>query len=568
LIAWLLIFTLAGIIAAFAALYLITAPVKSPELVKISIVAASILALLTLVLITPFIRWLRRGRNFRRFLFGVLCLVTLVALFYAEENFRGKWAWNHFKREWEAKGEKFDLASFIPPPVPDDQNFAMTPLFKPQFDFVRGTNGIEWRDTNGLERLRRVQPGQRPHGSTNAPPGFGSVERGKFTDLEAWQNFYRGNTNYPQPATAGTATADILVALGKFDSEFKELRDAAKTRPLSRFPIHYEEKPAFGILLPHLSQIKGLCQVFLLRAIARLELRQSEEALADLQMSFRLSDSIRGEPFLIDHLVRIATLSISLQGVREGLVRHAWNDEQLVVIEKHLASLDILAEYKQAMRSERACNLAGLEYFRGLGFRAPLAEFLYMNEEGGDQRAPGLLAGLNLMPSGWDYQNMITISRLHQDFTAAAVDAEKHRVFPEVAENMTNALQGLRATPFNIFAKTMMPALSRASMRSARIQASVDEARIACALERHRLANGKLPDSLDALAPRFIEKVPNDVINGQPHHYRVSPDGGYVIYSVGWNQRDDGGAIPASQDKNRVLDKSKDDWVWQLPAAD
>src|SRR5450759_3172774 len=42
------------------------------------------------VLVMFFIRWLCNWRNFRRFLFGIACLVTLIALSYAEENWRGK----------------------------------------------------------------------------------------------------------------------------------------------------------------------------------------------------------------------------------------------------------------------------------------------------------------------------------------------------------------------------------------------------------------------------------------------------------------------------------------------
>src|SRR5947209_7036616 len=72
------------------------------------------------VLIAKFIRWLCCWRNFRRFLFGLACFATLVALFYAEEDWRGWHDWNKFKHEWEAKGEHFDFASIVPPPVPDD----------------------------------------------------------------------------------------------------------------------------------------------------------------------------------------------------------------------------------------------------------------------------------------------------------------------------------------------------------------------------------------------------------------------------------------------------------------
>ena len=95
-------------------------------------------------------------------------------------------------------------------------------------------------------------------------------------------------------------------------------------------------------------------------------------------------------------------------------------------------------------------------------------------------------------------------------------------------------------------------------------QSSVDLARVACALERYRLANGQFPDTLDALAPKFIAKLPHDVINGQPLKYRRTDDGQFVLYSVGWNETDDGGTVGLT--KNGDLDPNKGDWVWRYPA--
>src|ERR1035438_7802187 len=68
-------------------------------------------------------------RHIKRSLFVLACFATLVALFYAEEDWRGWHAWNQFKHQWEAKGEKFDWQSVVPPPVPDDQNFACSPVW-------------------------------------------------------------------------------------------------------------------------------------------------------------------------------------------------------------------------------------------------------------------------------------------------------------------------------------------------------------------------------------------------------------------------------------------------------
>ena len=65
----------------------------------------------------------------------------MIALFYAEEDWRGWHAWNKFKHPWEAKGERFDRASVIPPTVPDDQNFALTPIVASCYLHVLDKNG-------------------------------------------------------------------------------------------------------------------------------------------------------------------------------------------------------------------------------------------------------------------------------------------------------------------------------------------------------------------------------------------------------------------------------------------
>src|SRR6187549_3604229 len=56
-------------------------------------------------------RWLSCWRNWRRLAFATLSLLTLIALFYAVENFRGALAWNHYRQAGAARGEKFDIVS-------------------------------------------------------------------------------------------------------------------------------------------------------------------------------------------------------------------------------------------------------------------------------------------------------------------------------------------------------------------------------------------------------------------------------------------------------------------------
>ena len=94
-------------------------------------------------------------------------------------------------------------------------------------------------------------------------------------------------------------------------------------------------------------------------------------------------------------------------------------------------------------------------------------------------------------------------------------------------------------------------------------QSSVDLARVACAVERYRLAHGEFPATLDALSPQFIVKVPYDIINDQPLHYQRKEDGHFLLYSVGWNGTDDGGTFALKPYAVRAVpDPEKGDWVW------
>ena len=70
-----------------------------------------------------------------------------------------------------------------------------------------------------------------------------------------------------------------------------------------------------------------------------------------------------------------------------------------------------------------------------------------------------------------------------------------------------------------------------------------------------------LSEKLDALVPAFIAKVPYDVIDRQPLRYRRTAADQFVLYSVGWNETDDGGQIALIHDKPPRPDFDQGDWV-------
>ena len=86
-------------------------------------------------------------------IFCAVALATLIGLFYAVVNWRGRRAWDAYRRDAESRGVIVDFAKLIPPTIPDDQNFAATPFFKPLFDFEPGTQ--KWRDKEAFDRVTK-----------------------------------------------------------------------------------------------------------------------------------------------------------------------------------------------------------------------------------------------------------------------------------------------------------------------------------------------------------------------------------------------------------------------------
>lgn len=66
------------------------------------------------------------------------------------------------------------------------------------------------------------------------------------------------------------------------------------------------------------------------------------------------------------------------------------------------------------------------------------------------------------------------------------------------------------------------------------------------ALRQYQLAHDAWPDTLDELVPQYLREVPTDPFDaeGRPLRYKRSGEG-YLLYSVGYDGKDDGGRAPA-----------------------
>lgn len=492
-------------------------------------------------------------------LVGLAVLATLAAILVTEEDWRGKRDWEAYKRAAAARGERLDVASAIPPMVPDDQNFFCAPI-------VATTLASEWNSEAGPRTGTNSAVDRmdfnlwRDHIGNEINQG-GNWQKGTLTDLKEWQTALRdfaatpeGKTNgFPVPAQPGAPAADVLFGLSVFDRALAELRQASQ-RPHMRIPLDYNNDfQSATELLPWLATMKRCAQFLELRSVAELQNNQSEEACGDVRLLLRVNDCIREQPFLISHLVRLAIVQIVIQPIYEGLAQRRWSDAQLAELEQALGKEDFLADYQFAMRGEKLFAIDTLEKQRITR---------QVRAYGDNQQV--VTNSMRWTPAAYFYQSELWNAQMSDQMTPLLVDTTNRIVSPTTWRRTQADLQEQVkhfGPPYKAPVPGTVNALLVAVKRFAFAQASTDLARTACALERYHLAHGEYPASLDALAPQFIERVPHDIINGQSLHYRRTDDGKFVLYSVGWDQKDDGGTVVLTA--NGTVDRDKGDWVWK-----
>jgi hypothetical protein len=168
-----------------------------------------------------------------------------------------------------------------------------------------------------------------------------------------------------------------------------------------------------------------------------------------------------------------------------------------------------------------------------------------------------------VIPTGWFRLEAVNYCRALEMQLQDAINFEKQTILAaQINENnkrFEQFISGSLPAPLRhrLFAGLLLPALQKAARSFAVGQVTAHEAALACALERYRLANGKLPESLDALVPQFIAKLPHDTLTGGPLKYERLSDTEFVLSSVGWPDDETSGVGRPRSSAKRV------EWVWR-----
>lgn len=452
---------------------------------------------------------MNRGARIALTLFVVLLLVPAIA--WTIWNARAGAELRRALGVIEAKGWPTTIGQFRPPAVPDAENAA--PLLNRAFLQMAGGR-------------TEFQPLDEP--------------------FEELSKVWKGSTNlFAQLHTDAALAADVKAKLAAPPvAEVLGLLREASARPGCNFDLKYEQGAA--LLLPHMAPSRNAVRMLCLGAWVKARDGDLPAAMKDLRAGLVLSRMVAEDRVLISVLIAFA----GTQHVLDALPHILAAAPAGAVTADDLDGLaGELARAREGFKPALVHCLDGERIaLGGWAFEGVLNGTLNMDGLGGLPVPRGML---------WAYANPLR-PLFKQDYAFyVTILGEMREVAGKPFDPATAGAIARRVESvprWAILSSLVMPALDSVFVKAAEMECTLDAARVGLALEKHRLANGAYPASLEEL--QLPGGVPTDPFTAKPLIYKPTA-AGVQVYGFAKNAKDDGG-------QRRTVDNKDYDVGWEM----
>lgn len=324
--------------------------------------------------------------------------------------------------------------------------------------------------------------------------------------------------------TSGEPLTDAMKALITEyvvdNNEALELLHAAAKIEHSRFPfeLKYPHKRGFSRY-----QCDNVSRLLCFDAFVHAENGNSELAVRSVISTFGLARSLSKEPMLESQITLINCDWKALYALKRIVNRIQLTDKQMVKLSKCIAQAEHVRDFSLALIGEQCLKLRLFSEPRKWAFdeeiRLPSDSILKAYEALG-------LVDMDAIHYLDRMAKYIEVSRLpiHYRWEAARIVDDEFGVPSRIRFLLFE-------TTFGIFALITVDFRNIARLRTACA---------GLAVQRYRLANGAIPDTLSQLVPAYLDTVPKDPFDDNDLRY-IKRGNGFVIYSIGEDLRDDDG---------------------------
>jgi hypothetical protein len=162
-------------------------------------------------------------------------------------------------------------------------------------------------------------------------------------------------TNSFRVLTSFCVASDYLKWSDQFQSDFDLMRQALK-RPYARMDGDYRYPPTMPI--PNFVNLRAVSQTLAQRAQCYLLLGQPENALEELTLLNNLRHLLEGAPTekpmpLVSAMINVAVTGLYVDIIADGFRLHAWQEPQLIVLQKQLEQINLAPYLKESFHDEQ-----------------------------------------------------------------------------------------------------------------------------------------------------------------------------------------------------------------------
>jgi hypothetical protein len=309
----------------------------------------------------------------------------------------------------------------------------------------------------------------------------------------------------------------------------------------SRYPI--DLTLAMATPVPDLAYARNFALFYQLQELSELDRGSHASASSNIVKCILLARTFDGEPILISQMVRLKILGIAFEMIERRLAAAPVSPAEIQMLSHTLEELPSASEQLgRGLIGERACLMTYFNLNREEAarlFKEPTDDPIAANTFPRRASTALRIAGFYDLDLGFFLHSMgIAIERAEMGPPESLGNCTYLRRAGEVALRRHYFVSG-----------SALGAYGSAFTRFADAEAQWRLGVLALNIEQFRNQKARLPKELDELGtdaaghPRFLQW--DDPYNGRPLKYKVN-DGGYVVYSVGEDLRDNGG-VPAPE---------------------
>lgn len=278
------------------------------------------------------------------------------------------------------------------------------------------------------------------------------------------------------------------------------------------------------------------------------------------------------DPWLVSYMMRMAILGLSLDAYWDALQSPEWTEAQLTRLQQTCTGEAWLAQLPKVFAAERAIRVVEFKWLRSHSYEDWMSRYEPIYKSFGN-KPPACDTGIAvrrwrqwmfhpLWRFAWADQEELHFLRSAQGELAILREAVQRKSWAHLDQQLTLHRRDYRPPAACWRFYITLPLLermsdivgtpptlsgypygsfSRAWLTTLKHLTQLEMVKTVIALKRYKLRHGQWPETLDALTPEFIPAPPRDLMDGQVLRYRRQSEGGFILYSVGKDGKDDGG---------------------------